>query len=73
MTLTKLTSLASEAKKAVVGLVGFAALLIATGVLTGNVLHIAQGLVALGTVLGIYRAENADPVPSEADGTAAAA
>ena len=53
----KLPKLA-EVRKAVVAAVGLVAQIVAAGVLTGTVLHVAQAVLAVAALAGVYAAPN---------------
>lgn len=67
----KLPKLA-EVRKLVAVVLGFAAEGVAAGVLTGNAQHIAQGVLAVATIAGVYVAPNAQAAGKTSLSTTAA-
>lgn len=52
--------LVQRIRKAIVGAVGLAALLVSSGVLDDNTEAIVNGLIAVATLFGIYQVPNAE-------------
>jgi len=57
MTLPKL----AEVRKSVAGAVGLVAQVVAAGVLSGTALHVAQAVLAIAAVAGVYVVPNDNP------------
>jgi len=69
-----LVDVIADAKRTVTAAVGVVALLLAQGALSGRVQEIAQFVVAVGTVLGVYRVtDGRKPKPCAATTDEAAA
>ncbi len=55
----------AEVRKTVAVVVGLVAEAVASGVLSGTVLHVAQAVLAVATAAGVYLAPNRKPVSTE--------
>lgn len=53
----------AEIRKAVMAAVGAVAQVVALGVLHGQLLHIAQAILSVATIAGVYGVRNAGPIP----------
>jgi type IV secretory pathway TrbD component len=56
--------LLGQGRTALAALAGLLALLLGTGLLSGDAEHIAQTIIAVATVLGVYHVKD-DPAPGQ--------